>query len=678
MAAVADAVPTAHASAFSNGTDQVLSNTAILNAGGNIIYFEWNPQSSYRPSISSHEPHTNFDTGVDVESLSNPINPFTTISELLSSGPSRIIPRELYESHVQPNLQPNAEGPIPPTSLTPLASSQLNVTSGIQETVDEFDESHSATRSRIITKECSEVDEMNVVMIPNHKPEFCPTEVLIKSPSSYEVYVETMFPLKHGYPLWLPQPDRNLPIEYRRKGLSVGDVGFITYDGSFDFLFNIWTTTGSPINLDDLSNGFESSASLPELQTSLKTSFPPRSMISNIAGIEVVVKANREISYSFAAKGPGAILSMPHGAVQEDYKNERILKEYIGRNAESWYRYALKCGRDIDRHSLYLVTGSLKSRAWGIATYDTTVPNQGHSTLILSKSTDPEGPAYEWKKSGKATTFRTGPVPDATTDTQSRIPNDENQCLFLRGFKISLSEEVWRQIDVQDANLNKNGKRRADSPDSYDSRKRKNPRINEDGATTGNGSSSNRNEGNTVGITNFPIKQKRFHPLNVINDMLFSQALGARVAITHDNQWSEVGFSNLKKDQDFRAAEGVQERIQSHFVVGYDKGIKTCTLERRAGVETSDTLQVNNGIKDMEMEIYDGAKEPSYSTAFESEGPATPVISDLVLGVLSLETMSTHVSVDSGGEATDLPIQTTPIPLRKRRSHHGSQDELDM
>ncbi|KAF8977599.1 hypothetical protein BDQ17DRAFT_1224375, partial [Cyathus striatus] len=67
-------------------------------------------------------------------------------------------------------------------------------------------------------------------------------------PSSYEVYVEKMFPLKHGYPLWLPQPDHNLPIEYRQNGVSIGDIGFITSNGGFDYLFNIWSPAKSPMN----------------------------------------------------------------------------------------------------------------------------------------------------------------------------------------------------------------------------------------------------------------------------------------------------------------------------------------------------------------------------------------------------------------------------------------------
>ena len=44
---------------------------------------------------------------------------------------------------------------------------------------------------------------------------------------------------RRGSPLWLPAANWNSPVEYRRTGISIGDVGLITADGSFDFLFNI-------------------------------------------------------------------------------------------------------------------------------------------------------------------------------------------------------------------------------------------------------------------------------------------------------------------------------------------------------------------------------------------------------------------------------------------------------
>ncbi|KAF8995192.1 hypothetical protein BDQ17DRAFT_1031931 [Cyathus striatus] len=526
MAAV---VPATRTSTFSNGTDQVLANTAVLNAGGNIIYFEWNPWSADR---SSARAPSQGDVNTAVDSLSSVV---AMMSEMTSPTPKPHQPHS--EQPSLSNLKECAPASLlvdstPSTSNEP-APLHIDLTSRTPKTPERL--SHSSDSP----DECSEAGT-HVNVTPSHEAEFCPP--LTKGPSSCEVYAEKMFPLKHGYPLWYPQPERNLPIEYRRKGVTIGDVGFITSDGTFDFLFNIWNQPGN-----------FGSVSPPQFQTIYKAAFPPRSMISSTSNIDYEVDwRTMDISYSYHDKDSGVILCMPHGASQEDYKNERVLKGFIGMNAESWYRYALKCGRDLDRHSLYLVTGSLKSKTWGIVTYDTTTLER-LSTVVLGKSPDPEGPVYEWKKTGKASTFRTGPVPDATTDTQSRLPETDNQCLFLRGFKISLSEEAWKEIDIENSVYNKlNGKRRADYDGSSDSRKSKKSRGNEE-------SSSNPNENNTVDITNFPLKQNLFHPLNVINDMLFSQVQGSRVAITHDNQWFEGGFRNLENNPDFYSIKNTQQ-----------------------------------------------------------------------------------------------------------------------
>ncbi|KIJ19078.1 hypothetical protein PAXINDRAFT_44270, partial [Paxillus involutus ATCC 200175] len=55
------------------------------------------------------------------------------------------------------------------------------------------------------------------------------------------VYARLMIPVdsSRGYPLWYPEPDSNLPEDYRDEGLRIGDVGIVTEDGSFDVLFNI-------------------------------------------------------------------------------------------------------------------------------------------------------------------------------------------------------------------------------------------------------------------------------------------------------------------------------------------------------------------------------------------------------------------------------------------------------
>jgi hypothetical protein len=74
--------------------------------------------------------------------------------------------------------------------------------------------------------------------------------------NSDEVYVKAMLPLRRGYPLPAPQPISSLPVEKRRVGTIIGDVGTIRDDGSFDYLFNPLLPTTDPRNPDDLPTAF--------------------------------------------------------------------------------------------------------------------------------------------------------------------------------------------------------------------------------------------------------------------------------------------------------------------------------------------------------------------------------------------------------------------------------------
>ena len=65
-----------------------------------------------------------------------------------------------------------------------------------------------------------------------------------------------MYLKKHGFPLWIPQPNMRLSRSYRRQGVSIGDVGIFTSDGGFDFLFNVCLPAGHPNNPDELPEGF--------------------------------------------------------------------------------------------------------------------------------------------------------------------------------------------------------------------------------------------------------------------------------------------------------------------------------------------------------------------------------------------------------------------------------------
>ncbi len=64
----------------------------------------------------------------------------------------------------------------------------------------------------------------------------------------HDVYRSLLLRERHGYPLWIPESDYNLPDVYRNKGVSVGDLGILTDDGGFDFLFNVCAEADDPVN----------------------------------------------------------------------------------------------------------------------------------------------------------------------------------------------------------------------------------------------------------------------------------------------------------------------------------------------------------------------------------------------------------------------------------------------
>lgn len=65
---------------------------------------------------------------------------------------------------------------------------------------------------------------------------------------AHVVYRRLLSRTGNGYPLWIPNPDENLSAEYQTSGISIGDVGLLTADGGFDFLFNVHASSADPVN----------------------------------------------------------------------------------------------------------------------------------------------------------------------------------------------------------------------------------------------------------------------------------------------------------------------------------------------------------------------------------------------------------------------------------------------
>jgi hypothetical protein len=67
-------------------------------------------------------------------------------------------------------------------------------------------------------------------------------------PAPSDLYAKSLLPKGYGYPLWIPEPNDALPPQYLELGTRVGDVGLVTADGAFDYLFNVCTSPDDPIN----------------------------------------------------------------------------------------------------------------------------------------------------------------------------------------------------------------------------------------------------------------------------------------------------------------------------------------------------------------------------------------------------------------------------------------------
>jgi hypothetical protein len=142
------------------------------------------------------------------------------------------------------------------------------------------------------------------------------------------------------------------------------------------------------------------------------------------------------VGFSFRCSAPdGAILTLPDGASREDFRAVALFREYAARNAKSWYQYVNgPRGRDAENGSLYLITGCDKSKFWGVASFS----GVSRSFNLTFSPTAIEGNTnrpFKWEHASPAST-KCGPVPPEYFDGD--LP--QNQCTFIRGFKIALGE----------------------------------------------------------------------------------------------------------------------------------------------------------------------------------------------------------------------------------------------
>ncbi|KAK7017207.1 hypothetical protein R3P38DRAFT_3560784 [Favolaschia claudopus] len=257
-------------------------------------------------------------------------------------------------------------------------------------------------------------------------------------PTPADIYTSEMVLQGRGYPLYCPAPPNYHPNI--KCGTEIGDVGCITSEGNFNYVFNVFSSTnaGQP-------EGFEK-FTLPESDHSNPSPMQVESDIPPDTYFSSSVQRQHEdchvlfTDYTFqCSNSMGAILVLPGGSHREYLRNSALqLRQYAIQNAKSWYRYILQnAGQDIDNSTLFLVTGHEKTTSWGMAVYSEHMPTQ-RFTVKFRKDT------YDWVDGLPNQVHRAKWKAHDPRDTPTYRPL--NQTIFLRGWTITLSGDAWREV----------------------------------------------------------------------------------------------------------------------------------------------------------------------------------------------------------------------------------------
>ncbi|KAJ7643390.1 hypothetical protein DFH06DRAFT_944485, partial [Mycena polygramma] len=250
--------------------------------------------------------------------------------------------------------------------------------------------------------------------------------------SENEIYCNQLLRRKRAFPLYVPGPQRNLPAEYRKTGVAIGDVGRITPEGIFDFFFNIYFPADHPINESDVPEDFYP---LPRYTSKdiLDTEYDPGNYVST-ALVQKLDLYPPATNFIFSCGAPqGAVLALPHGAHLEKLENLETVRAYVATHAENWYRFITSTrGRRLTNGSLYLVTGCEKAQSWGMAACHSAANEFQLAFQPLSSMSS----SFEYQWAG--TQPGRNPAQTKSYNPSTTAQHQLNQTTFIHGLSISL------------------------------------------------------------------------------------------------------------------------------------------------------------------------------------------------------------------------------------------------
>ncbi|PPQ64795.1 hypothetical protein CVT26_002627 [Gymnopilus dilepis] len=256
-----------------------------------------------------------------------------------------------------------------------------------------------------------------------------------------ESYCRSLLFAGHGFPMWKPSVTSAAPVEYLLKGVNIGDVGIIDGYGYFQYYFNIFLPAEHPIHKGCTPREFQpiEPPLRPDELIYHKEYFKPGHVIAS-KGVCKTLHSENPLDVSFTSTEPeGAILILPNGASREDLTSTDRFHEYARKNAPHWYQYMNHYGSAAHANgSLFLVTGCDKTDDWALASFPLHAGNTKRS-LDLRYTWRP-GHEPPWTDPGTAeTNFY------FLTENSPRNFKEKNQCVFVRGLRISLTQQSWQR-----------------------------------------------------------------------------------------------------------------------------------------------------------------------------------------------------------------------------------------
>ncbi|KAJ8079805.1 SCF ubiquitin ligase complex subunit cdc4 [Marasmius tenuissimus] len=384
-----------------------------------------------------------------------------------------------------------------------------------------------------------------------------------------QAYCRTLYSLGHGCALWAPEPNDDLPPDYTSSGNRVGDVGLITDDGQFDYIFNICVPVDHPINLyNGVPPGFEP-LSWDEKCTKKKKYFRPCRPISckdstqwelnmelEATAFGLPVGAGGGFGIKFRRERGAVVIPGPDGADRTNAANKAIFRKYACENGESWYKFVNeKLGREASNGAIYLITGFDKATSWENAV----VYNRSTTkSCMMAVTTGGLGATSRFKLSNSAGR-------EVSMNTRcSTEEGSQNQSLFVRGFRVSCRQGLFggwgsgMKIKVQSTYGSRQGdilnKLPGPIPYGDHSLEPTSPSLSSSisgpsglsfltagPSFTGEGSVfSSKDSVTTQESDDFVLESRIYHPLVAINDYILHTRAEATVVVTHDDEWASL------------------------------------------------------------------------------------------------------------------------------------------